>query len=426
MSFLPLTASRPDKHRNRSAWNASWEKDLETWLHPPQPSVRGPLLYTKDNAPGWVPMVMEIVRSEILVLQNDICERAVMKANLTEDWVALEPARRKDIVLEALYNTSCIGPDMEQYRQWCPDMTVEALGNKGEPYIKLLEFLVRSNSDSRQEITLFPHPLVDKVFGLEALQVPMHAPKSRLERCYFVTLVIWRIYLAFYGLTEVSRFKKLPEECRKAIRSSIAVNKEERHRARKNYIQSSGDTRYCWGCGIMQSLLPGDKKLLACAECKKMGVSEVKYCSRECQKDDWKNGKPKPHKLTCGKPPQAAAEGGRQGKLTCNDKTIPSADPSFKRSLALLHQIQRSTATGADYVLITKGNDDIGLTIPGKAQKDRFLEMKQQAMKNGDVTAVKGILEMLRSYMPFIASVSSGFTLLDLKEQLEREYGVKL
>jgi hypothetical protein len=46
-----------------------------------------------------------------------------------------------------------------------------------------------------------------------------------------------------------------------------------------------GSSKTCRSCGV------APEKLMACSSCKK-----VRYCSRECQKADWKR-----HKEECGK-----------------------------------------------------------------------------------------------------------------------------
>jgi hypothetical protein len=40
-----------------------------------------------------------------------------------------------------------------------------------------------------------------------------------------------------------------------------------------------GDSKYCWGCGKSESLLPTGTQLLACSGCKK-GGRKVMYCSK--------------------------------------------------------------------------------------------------------------------------------------------------
>ena len=50
------------------------------------------------------------------------------------------------------------------------------------------------------------------------------------------------------------------------------------------------DLKACKKCETMQAELPDDKKLRACGKCHR-----VAYCSKDCQKDDWRN-----HKKNCG------------------------------------------------------------------------------------------------------------------------------
>lgn len=76
---------------------------------------------------------------------------------------------------------------------------------------------------------------------------------------------------------------------------------------------------------------------------------------RECQVNDWKNGRPRPHKQICGKP---LTEDDFQTTGTTDTDTsnlapwLPPADPTFKRSPALLLQLHRLTEQkDVDYVV---------------------------------------------------------------------------
>lgn len=76
---------------------------------------------------------------------------------------------------------------------------------------------------------------------------------------------------------------------------------------------------------------------------------------RECQVNDWKNGRPQPHKQICGKP---LTEDDFQTAATTDTGTsnlapwLPPADPTFKRSPALLLQLRRLTEKrDVDYVV---------------------------------------------------------------------------
>ncbi|KAF8889360.1 hypothetical protein BD779DRAFT_1521108 [Infundibulicybe gibba] len=55
-------------------------------------------------------------------------------------WKVLAHAHKERIVLEAFYQASCAGPDMERWWKWCPEMALEYLTEKQrENFIHLLK-----------------------------------------------------------------------------------------------------------------------------------------------------------------------------------------------------------------------------------------------------------------------------------------------
>lgn len=129
--------------------------------------------------------------------------------------------------------------------------------------------------------------------------------------------------------------------------------------------EQSGENQVkaCWQCGQPESSLGPGQRLRVCAGC--MAVNrKIFYCSRyawynlygyktvadrlrlsECQTKSWKHGIPIPHKTVCGKliedNVRVAADQSPVPDVDdpANNARIPPADPSFKRSPALLHQI---------------------------------------------------------------------------------------
>lgn len=208
MSFLDLSKSRPNKHTDRARWNLSWENDLKIWQifeHTP------PNLYLQDRrihahgirTESVLLRGLEYIKLDIIRLQSDLHHKAVIRMatrNFAEEWTALSASSRETHLLEALYQVSNTGPDMEDYRKWCPELTLQAFA-QGRPYIDLLESFVSSATETVKEkktVTFFPHPVVDKIFAMvEDLQGSTFALKMRLDRALFMTMFLWRTLLAF-------------------------------------------------------------------------------------------------------------------------------------------------------------------------------------------------------------------------------------
>jgi hypothetical protein len=145
------------------------------------------------------------------------------------------------------------------------------------------------------------------------------------------------------------------EETAKTILGKDAVRRiHEEFKTR-----SKTQVNICWNCGKGATQLQPGNRLKACAACRKIGRL-MWYCSqcealvclvwselilvwtRKCQRHDWKDGVPTPHKQICGKAlmddetSPVAEEKPQEEK---DENIIPSQDPSFKRSLALRYQI---------------------------------------------------------------------------------------
>jgi len=73
--------------------------------------------------------------------------------------------------------------------------------------------------------------------------------------------------------------------------------------------------------------------------------------ARECQKADWKHGKPRPHKTICGKLDIDLNIQSYDGGPPKRHIMIPDPAPSFRRSAALLYQINYLKNNNCDYVV---------------------------------------------------------------------------
>ncbi|KAF5327133.1 hypothetical protein D9619_004951 [Psilocybe cf. subviscida] len=131
---------RPDKHKQRQQWNASWERDLNDAYKMAMQPRRGPKMVSAPEVKKVVRdsmqqllLTQEKQLQSIIELQKDIVEYASIERRCEDVEAAskgIDDATRRYIVLEALYNVSNAGPDMEGYRKWCPDMTIASLCEK--------------------------------------------------------------------------------------------------------------------------------------------------------------------------------------------------------------------------------------------------------------------------------------------------------
>jgi hypothetical protein len=203
--MLRLTDLRPDKNIDRKAWNKSWEDDLkqyEVWERFDLPYIALPPEFTQhtETVLAETRLVLERHTKDICSLQEDIRGFALSQDGLEEKWKGLSDLQREDLILAAIVVTCCIGPDMEDFRKWCPEITLATMGKtKGQGFIDLLTIIV--THDLGKPITKpisFKNKALERNWGHPLLQSQRESINS--NRCYFISLFIWRTLLALVSL----------------------------------------------------------------------------------------------------------------------------------------------------------------------------------------------------------------------------------
>lgn len=194
---------RPDKYSDRARWNESWEHDLESTYTgiglrgvPPHQLTPQDRQFLSMLGPSSN-LYAERASREIVELQQDLSEFAVKKIAVDDfraKWKALPSARREELVLEALFQASIASPDTEAHRRWCPEMTITFLAGPGEE--GFLTLLMKFIQDTITAPILVPHMHVERIFETEPYSLTL-AKHGRLHRAYFISLVLWRVLLAF-------------------------------------------------------------------------------------------------------------------------------------------------------------------------------------------------------------------------------------
>ncbi|KAK0455235.1 uncharacterized protein EV420DRAFT_589446 [Desarmillaria tabescens] len=441
---------RPDKDKYRKAWNKSWEDDLLDRYPPGQkpPNMISPIpperirfLKDAESLPS-LQLEKDSRTKEICILQRDLAEAAVTglsNDNLEERWRSLSQQRREELVLEGLYVTSCVPNGMETWRTWCPEMTVATLsGTNDRDFIHLLKMLLPVDrvKETLGTPLLVPNPAFEELMMTDDAMLRRMVDRYRLYRSYFITMAVWSILNAFYGNREQMQaakplYRDKSETTKAFLRQAKEIYKAEGKLPEFSESQKDYDRRketenwenLCWHCNRKEAdASAGGERFQICSRCKTVG-RVVRYCSVECQKKDWKQGFPRPHKAICGKDvfeEDKTDESIPETKDTESETGIPPSDPCFKRSPDLLHQISFITKpTPCDYVYMRpRPFDDIGIDIPDIEDKVLFTVMRRQAMINGDPVAVLNMFAILRTYAP--PSISED----QLKTQLKKEYSV--
>ena len=204
----------PDKDGDRHAWERAWTQRLAVHYSPSSsrprfldsPGTRHLLDTVGHDEQNAYNMLR--IREAVCEVQGDLAETAV-KALAQDDfekqWTSLSKKARAKLILDGIHHACCASGDMERRREWCPDVTVEALeAGGGRGYLKMLKLLLPVDSVSRtsSEPLVVPHPAVDALFRMTPTEAQNPTYKHQVEsfrimRMYFLSLVVLNIILGF-------------------------------------------------------------------------------------------------------------------------------------------------------------------------------------------------------------------------------------
>jgi hypothetical protein len=133
------TEKRPNKHTDRVAWNEHFEKEISAKYRPRGSNPPAPLEETPNLVPEtWdLPSQNQALASrlkDLMAVEGRLIASAmtdIVYGTFEADWKALDPEKKKEIVLEGLYRGACAAP-RDNSRVMCPEMTVKNLVGDGE------------------------------------------------------------------------------------------------------------------------------------------------------------------------------------------------------------------------------------------------------------------------------------------------------
>lgn len=214
----------PDKDEDRHAWEQAWTRRLAVHYSPSSPQSRF------LDSPGTRHLLdvvgldeqttynMLRIREAVCEVQRDLAETAV-KALAQDDfekqWTSLSKKARAKLILDGIHHACCASGDMERHREWCPDMTVEALeAGGGRGYLKMLKLLLPTDSVSRtsSKLLVVPHPAIDALLRMTPTEAQNPAYKHQIEsirlmRMYCISLVVLNIIFGFVSGPSSDIFK---------------------------------------------------------------------------------------------------------------------------------------------------------------------------------------------------------------------------
>ncbi|KAJ7496284.1 hypothetical protein B0H11DRAFT_2000425 [Mycena galericulata] len=342
------------------------------------------------------------------------------------DWESLDTKRKKELVLEGLYRGACAAP-RDNSRASCPEMTVAGLVGNGEyNFINLLKRLIAHDPTGNgrvKKIYLFAHPYV-----AHELRYSDEAPELVKTFLYHSDLLRnFYILETLYGILQAYN-QRPPKKIIPAVRQEKHHHGERTHEEkafRKNYNVDESQYKEeaaiaVYACSICNKTTDDRNTLRRCARCKR-----VWYCSKECQKADWKT-----HKKYCGQRhfDPKAFEGSVDEASADNEYFIgcPTVAPGFNRTPALWRQIRwlsNPDSQTRDYHFMPNLDPTHTRSIRIFCPRARllFLVARRRAMASGSLPAIHKMMEVIEWQIHLM-----NLSMEQVKRQFEIEYAISI
>ncbi|KAJ7045204.1 hypothetical protein C8F04DRAFT_1068045 [Mycena alexandri] len=452
----PITPFKED----RIKWNQDWEEDIAWSLR--TPGAR-PIDLLRELYVHLATEESEAEMQHMLAFHREtygqLCQslpslaHAVAVSFATNDfrkkWLAAQPSVRQEHILEALGRSCGEDDDSDFFRWLCDELTLPFLQKGGgQGFLDLLKHF------TLDDYSLTPKEPIYLESSHWYLADPAAEPKAayeladaefNLERSYLIARTLYETLRSFLGISNEAT-KPFPRKrdvaksgLPKVLRKFLAHEPAAMKRIRK---QSRGYNTHprvslCENCGILES--PGGERFMRCKACTEKVSRQIYYCSRECQRKDWKR-----HKIICGKPVTVSES---------HESAIPSPRPvprasstpeligppinGFKRSPALVYQVNllnQNVSDEIDYLLITRTKRVFRFKIEDPGEKRAFRRFRDAALGTGDQQAVAAMGEFLVKGPGGAAGLLGGCALggpvvqlgmerQDAFDQLTREFG---
>ncbi|KIM83919.1 hypothetical protein PILCRDRAFT_87864 [Piloderma croceum F 1598] len=446
---------------DRVKWNADWERILETNTTNPLDAARAVVrVITADDEDEFQSELedhRQIFRS-LCVRQNVLTQCATecfAEKDFEEKWLHAEDTVRQDHILEGL-GRAYFGNN----RIFCEELTLANLQRDGgRGFLRLIDhFMIEDvNSYPSQPIylpssrwSLSPEPDSVLTIAEEEYAIGFYNVSRNTLLCEFSVSAshdgilkhhegefLYHTLQSFYGVPPKEQTRTLKRGNDHSTKTTKRMEDRVWGRAtaktlRKEYAaERKGHVIACENCRKVQEDLK-TKHFMCCTVCKQKMDRKVFYCSRVCQKDDWKHR----HKLICGKPltvqnaeatavpppdtPYLAAHRG-----PAPTEKIGPAVGGFKRSPALSFQINNLDANSInniDYIFINPAGCPKTVTIHHPLEKSIFREFRNKAFTTGDANAIAALGQFLAKEPGGpVQAVGSGMTREAWTNWIERE-----
>ncbi|KAF9066790.1 hypothetical protein BDP27DRAFT_987919 [Rhodocollybia butyracea] len=459
-------ASKPSWKEDRVAWNKYWEREHDA-LYGSDPSFTvkkdQKIIKLQDTLPDafFTTQIQDSLLHNAHVMQDELCtlqrdlSREVSKHYAEDDFVdrwtnICTKTDREKWILEGLFRTCEASPDFEDYRRFCPELTMNRLNaQSGRGFLDLMQKLTLQDIDIiPNDFQKIPNPVWEAMNdGHNDPKKKVNARRMDLQRTTFLTFFVWNTLLAFFGGREEyglikSGKSSISQELKDSLQNDERLTKILKNSQKEVKANNALAERGCRACGLTAERA-GVRVLLACQKCNLIGRG-VYYCNKQCQVQDWKNGRP-PHKTICGNnaalkdailsPGSQSSKGKSKAAVQSDGDSDNDSDdedkpfweepkPGYIRSPALLHQMKfLEENRGVDYVFVRpEPHPDHGIALPHPMGKLMFTILLNRAVSEFAPVEVVRMYDML---LP-AAEKAPGIGEVGLKKQLMREYNIDI
>ncbi|KAJ7439953.1 hypothetical protein FB451DRAFT_142725 [Mycena latifolia] len=453
---------------NRIKWNQDWEREIAWNLSLPGGDGLKPIevlrslyvyLATEESEDEMQDVLAEhretyglLCRSLMNLAQAvSIC---YARHDFVNKWLSASDSVRQEHILEGL-GRACVASDCQFFRRLCDELTMPSLQRDGgRGFLDLLKHFTLEDFSQvpKTPIYLESHhwypadPSAEPQAAYELADAEFN-----LHRSWLIGYTLHETLGSFVGLPAArptmvkrnnakSRLPQMTQEFLAYSHGPAATLIKEKFKKSAQERKSYARVSICENCRKHET--PGGQRFMRCKPCMENVSRKYYYCSRQCQREDWKLR----HKRICGK-----AMTLKESQETANISPHPVA-PSpaltakisppidgFKRSPALVYQVNLLNETfvaGADYVLITRTQRVFRLKVDDANEKRAFRTFRDAALTTGDAAAVAaigqflvkppgGVVGMFNSPTAALGGpvVQLGMNKQDAFDQLEREYG---
>ncbi|KAJ6533365.1 hypothetical protein B0H10DRAFT_2204737 [Mycena sp. CBHHK59/15] len=395
MGFV-VVPSIEDVLRDSTKWNADWERAMSpangftpvSWY---QRELRDQANQNKvlldARYAGYPTLASQCLALQISLIQDVFTFR---NKGFEEKWIRADPSVREKHVLIGLTSSCSAAHNLHDSRRLCAtELNFSHLTQDGHHFLDLLRSVIPEDiSAPPTNIKHFSNP------DWDALRAHHEKSNTRdVEKLCYQTMLLLRTKLICHVLQNTFRsFLGLDVPVIKLTKVHAENKRFEAHQTRR--LVPPGAVFGRSGCHLQtcpngmhrNDDIPKEKQFLRCKECWTKLHREVKYCSRECQKLDWKAG----HKTVCGKP----FDFDTVDKMAAPAAPVPSrftpvigpAISGFKRSAALSYIVSAlSLQPHADYLIMTT---ESMIDFVDDEAKTLFRTFREKALTTGDREAI--------------------------------------